>query len=116
MYEHLLTVKALSVLLQICAFIMVLSAEDCAKAVALVEDGRSPGYVTRVLNVNHSTIQRILACFRETGRNILRPGCGRNRKTVANDDRFLVLNTLWNRHLTSVETKNQLHEVHGTEL
>ncbi|KAF2896248.1 hypothetical protein ILUMI_09925 [Ignelater luminosus] len=38
---------------------MVLSAEDCAKVVALVKDGRSQPYVARVLNVSHSTIQRV---------------------------------------------------------
>lgn len=97
-------------------FIMILSAEDCAKAVALVEDGRSQRYVARVLNVSRSTVQRVLERFRETGRNARRPGCGRKRKTTANDDRFLVLNTLRNRHLTSVETRNQLREVRGTDV
>ncbi|KAF2904204.1 hypothetical protein ILUMI_01973 [Ignelater luminosus] len=95
---------------------MVLSAEDCAKTVALVEDGRSPRYMARVLNVSHFTIQKVLAHFRETGRNIRKPGCGRNRKTTANDDRFRFLNTLRNRHLTSVETKNPLCKVCGTEM
>ncbi|KAF2895250.1 hypothetical protein ILUMI_10923 [Ignelater luminosus] len=74
---------------------MVLSAEDCAKTVALVEDERSQWYVAR------------------TGTNIRRPGCGGKRKTTAKDDQFLVLNTQRNRHSTSVETKNQLREVRG---
>ncbi|KAF2888980.1 hypothetical protein ILUMI_17193 [Ignelater luminosus] len=95
---------------------MVLSAEDCAKDVALVEDGRSQRYVARVLNVSHSTIQRVLARFRDTGRFIRRPGCDGKRKTTANNDRFLVFNTPRNCHLTSVETKNQLREVRGTEV
>ncbi|KAF2902563.1 hypothetical protein ILUMI_03626 [Ignelater luminosus] len=83
----------MSLLLQICAFITVLRAEDCAKAVAFVEDGRSQRYGARVLNVSHSTIERILARFRKTGRNIRKSRCGRKRKSTANDDRFLVLNT-----------------------
>lgn len=94
--------------------IMVLSTEDCAKAVALVADGRSQRYVSRFLHVSLSTVQRALERFRETGRNTRRPGSGRNRKTTAIDDRFIVLNTLRNRHMTSVETKNQLREVRGT--
>ncbi|KAF2887216.1 hypothetical protein ILUMI_18957 [Ignelater luminosus] len=69
---------------------MVLRAEDCAKVVALVEDGRSQRYVARVLNASHSTIQRVLARLRETGTNIRIPGC--------------------------VETKSQLREVRGTEV
>lgn len=95
---------------------MVLSPEDCAKAVALVEDGRSQRYVARVLNVSRSTIQRVLERFMETGRHARRPGCGRKRKTTAVDDRFLVLTTLRNRHLTSRQTKNQLREVRGTDV
>ncbi|KAF2894946.1 hypothetical protein ILUMI_11228 [Ignelater luminosus] len=51
-----------------------LGAENCAKAVALVEDARSQRYMAGILNVSHSTIQRVLARFRETGRNIRRPG------------------------------------------
>ncbi|KAF2883393.1 hypothetical protein ILUMI_22781 [Ignelater luminosus] len=73
------------------------------------------GMWARVLNVSHSTIQRVLNRFRETSRNIPKPGCGRKRKITTNDDRFLVLNTLRNRHLTSVETRNQLREVGGTK-
>ncbi|KAF2889411.1 hypothetical protein ILUMI_16763 [Ignelater luminosus] len=69
---------------------MVLRAEECAKAVALVEDERSQRYVARVLNASHSTIQRVLARLRETGTNIRIPGC--------------------------VETKRQLREVRGTEI
>ncbi|KAF2901657.1 hypothetical protein ILUMI_04529 [Ignelater luminosus] len=89
---------------------------DCAKAVALVEDGRDQRYVARVFNVSYFTIQRVLARFQETGRNIRRPGCDRKRKTTANNDGFLVLNTLRDSHLTSVETKNQLREVRGIEV
>lgn len=43
---------------------MVLSAEYCTKMVALVEDGRSQRYVVVLLvNVSHSTIQRVLHRF-----------------------------------------------------
>ena len=38
---------------------MVLSAENCARAVALGEDGRNYGYVARVLNTSRSTIERV---------------------------------------------------------
>jgi transposase len=95
---------------------MVLSAEDCAKAVALVEDGRSQRYVARMLNVSLSTIQRVLERFQATGRNTRRAGSGRKRKTAAIDDRFLVVSTLRNRQLTSVMTQNRLREVRGVNV
>ena len=38
---------------------MVLSAENCARAVALVEDGRNYGYVAIVLNTSRSSIERV---------------------------------------------------------
>lgn len=81
-----------------------------------MEDGRSHRYVARLLNVSHSTIQRVLGRFRETGRNTRRPGCGRKRKSVALDDRFLILTSLRDRHLTSVQTRNRLREIRGTNL
>lgn len=39
---------------------MVLSAEDYAKAIVLVRDGRSQRYVVQLLNFNPSIIQRVL--------------------------------------------------------
>ena len=35
-----------------------MNREDAARAIALIEDGRSLRYVARVINVNLSTIQR----------------------------------------------------------
>lgn len=96
--------------------IMVLSAENCAKAVALVEDGRNFAYVARTLQVNRSTIKRVVERFRQTGRNKRRVGSGRKRKTTAVDDRFLEVRTLRNRHLTSRQSRNQLQEVRNTNV
>lgn len=95
---------------------MPLNREDCARAVALVEDGRSRRYVAGVLGVGHSTINRVIRRFTETGRMTRRPGSGRKRKTTAIDDRFIVLRSLRDRHSTSIEMKNRLREVRGTDI
>lgn len=92
---------------------MVLSADNCAKAVALAEDGRSYGYIARILHVHRATIKRVVERFLQTGRYTRRAGCGRRRKTTAVDDRFLQVTSLRDRHLTSVQARNQLQEVRG---
>lgn len=92
---------------------MVLSNEDCARALALLEDGRSYRFVARRLNVSRSTIRRIEQRFGETGSNNRRPGSGRKQKTSDADKRFIVLTSLRNRHLTSVQTTSRLREVRG---
>lgn len=95
---------------------MRLSAEDSAKAVALVEDGRSLRYVARLLHCTHTAVRKCVQRFRETGRNTRRPGSGKKRKTTAADDRFVTLRMLRNRTSTSVEARNQLREVRGVNV
>jgi len=95
---------------------MVLSVEDCAKAVALVEDGRNYEYVARVLHTHRSTIKRVVERFRQTGQNKRKAGSGRKRKTTALDDRYIRNNALRDRHLTAVQTRNRLQEVRGKDV
>ena len=95
---------------------MVLSVEDCAKAVALVEDGRNYEYVARVLHTHRSTIKRVVERFRQTGQNKRKAGSGRKRKTTALDDRYIRNNALRDRHLTAVQTRNRLPEVRGKDV
>lgn len=89
---------------------MVLSAKDCAKAVALVEDGRSQRYAARLLSVSQSTVQRVLQRFRQTARNTQRPGSGIKWATAVQNDTSIFLHSLQNQYLTSVQTKNRLLE------
>lgn len=81
---------------------MVLSAEDNVKAVAPVTDGKRQWYVAKLLHMILSIIQRVLERLKEIGENTQKPRSGRKWRTTATDDRFLVLDTLWNHHLTSV--------------
>ena len=54
-----LLVVLLSVSQRICVLTMVLSAEICGKAVALLKERRNYGYVVIVLNTSRSTIERV---------------------------------------------------------
>ena len=90
---------------------MTMSASDAAKAVALVEDGRSYRCVAEVLGTSHSSVQRAIIKFRELNIYDRKPGSGRKRKTSLNDDRFIIIQILRNRHTSTAETRNHLEHV-----
>lgn len=92
---------------------MVLNPTDTARAIALIEDGRSQYYAARVLGVSRCSVQRAVERFRETGSYTRRVGSGRRRCTTAQDDRFLTLRVLRNRDTTAVSARNELQEVRG---
>jgi transposase len=51
--------------------------------------------------INQSTVSRILRRYRETGGYSRRPGQGRGKATTADQDRFLRLQALRTRFVTS---------------
>lgn len=51
----------------------------------------------------------------KTGGYNRRPGSSRLRCTTAQDDHYIVVSTLRNRHITSAEIKNNLQEI-GVEV
>lgn len=61
------------------------------QAVALMEDGRTQRYFTRLHKVSHYTIQ---IRFGVTGRSTRRLGSDRKRAANALDNRFIVINSL----------------------
>jgi transposase len=89
----------------------VLTPSDTARAIALIQDGRSKYYVARVLDVKGCSIQRAVKRFPETKGYTRRVGSGRKRSTTARDDHFLTLTNLRNRDTTPVRTRNELQEV-----
>lgn len=95
---------------------MFLTPTDAARAVALVQDGRSQYYAADVLGVSRSAVQRAVQRFNETGNFTRRPGSGRRRTTSERDDRFLVTSCLRNRHNTSVQLANRLNEVRNVDV
>jgi transposase len=93
-----------------------LSEVQVARAVALIQQGHSIRHVSRDLRVSPSVIQRLWNRFRETGQYVRRAGQGRNRKTVQNQDRFLVLFSLRKRTATARDLLNDLRRAHGIEI
>lgn len=90
---------------------MPTSLTDSANVVALMEEGNSQRYVAQTLRIPRSTVQRVYQRYRETGGYSRRPGSGRKRATSARDDRFIVSNTLRDRHSTAVDTRRALQEI-----
>lgn len=90
---------------------MALSPTDAARAVALIEDGRSQRYVANLLGVSQANIHRTYRRFTETGNYTRRPGSGMTRSTLPRDDRFLHLFILRNRDATAVQARNRLEDV-----
>jgi transposase len=91
---------------------MGLTPSDTARAIALIQDGRSKYYVARVLGVSRCSIQRAVKRFPETKGYIRRVGSGRKRSTTARDDHF-TLTILRNRDTTAVRARHELQEVRG---
>jgi transposase len=92
---------------------MGLIPSDTARAIALIQDGRSKYYVARVLGVSRCTIQRAVKRFPETKGYTRRVGSGRKRSTTARDDHFLILTILRNMNTTAVRAQNELQKVWG---
>lgn len=95
---------------------MVLTPIHAAKAIALIQDGRSQYYVARVLGISRCSVQRVVKRFHETGSYSRRVGSGRKRCTTNADDHFLTLKVLRNRDTTAVSARNELHEVRGVDV
>jgi transposase len=93
-----------------------LTAEQAAMAIALLNDGRSQRYVARRLEINQSTVSRIAQRYQETGELKRRSGQGRKRVTSQADDRFVLLTSLRNRHLTAPQLQNELHNARNVEV
>ncbi|PSN33842.1 hypothetical protein C0J52_16838 [Blattella germanica] len=69
--------------------VMPLSPQDVARAIALIDDGRSLRYAARTIGAPYTTVQEAVKLFRETQSYSRRPGSGRKRITSGRDDRFL---------------------------
>ena len=81
------------------------------QVVTLSNEGYLQKDIARRLQITQSAVSKILKRYRETGNYRRRPGQGRKRCTSAADDRFLVLQSLRNRSLTSTYLRNELLNV-----
>lgn len=95
---------------------MVLTSEEIAQALALIQDGRSQRYAARALNIAESTLRDAIRRHRETGLLTRRPGSGRPRATTRRDDRFVQLYSLRNRAASAVATTQRLRAVRGVDV
>jgi transposase len=90
---------------------MGLTPSVTARALALIQDGRSKYYVARVLDVSRCRIQRAVKRFPKTKGYTRRVVSGRKSSATARDDHFLTLTILKNRDTTAVTALNELQEV-----
>lgn len=92
---------------------MHLNEVQKARAVALIESGRSFRFVAMDLHVSPSVVHRLWTRFRETGGYTRRAGQGRKRKTTPQQDRFLVISVLRRRTSTARDLLNDLRMANG---
>jgi transposase len=90
--------------------------EECASVVALQEEGFTATYLAQRLHVADSTISRVLSRFRETGCHERRSGKSRKRITTARENRFIRLQSLRQRFLTSTYLQQQFVMTYGRRL
>ena len=77
------------------------------QAIGMLNAGMSSTVVSRHFGCTRKTIERLRRRFRFTGNVADRPRSGRPRVTTAADDRFIVLQHLCNRRLTTAATGRQ---------
>lgn len=85
--------------------------EEAAQVVTLLQEGYNQRQVARELNLSQSAVSRVYRRFLETGGFTRRPQTNRHRSTSERDDRFIVLTSLRNRHLTGVDVQQELRRV-----
>ena len=93
-----------------------LTDEQRGRALALLDEGLGQREVARRLAVSHSTIQRLLQRFNETGSVQERRHTGRPRKTTRQEDRYLVLAALRERASTTVTLRGHLRAATGVNI
>lgn len=91
-------------------------AEEVSQIIILLREGYSQREVAQKLNTNKSVVQRAAARHRVTGSFKRRRGQGAKRKTTAREDRFIELQALRKRFVTSRELKNDLRLATGKEI
>lgn len=92
------------------------SEETAIRVVTLREEGLNQTTIAQRLGMNQSTVSRILARHRETGSYSRRPVMGRPRSTNRTDERFLQLNVLRNRSLTSNQLRHSIAVVRDVHI
>jgi transposase len=93
-----------------------LSEVEVARAVALLEDGRSMRFVANILNTSPSVICRLWHRYQITGSYSRRAGQGLKGKTSHQNDRYSVTCSPRRRTATARQLQNLLRNVTGVDI
>ncbi|GFU86776.1 transposable element Tcb2 transposase [Trichonephila clavipes] len=91
-----------------------LTDSEAWKVVGRLEGGQTQAEVAQAIGVSQSEISRIWNRFLETGSAGRRPGQGRRRATMHNEDRYLVLTTWRHRNMNATLLQQHLCSATGT--
>jgi transposase len=97
-------------------FNLNLTRDQVIRIITLVEDGRSQRYVANLVGVNQSTVSRVVSRYQETGGFERRPVQGRPKATTPADNRFLSIQALRRRHVTSTQLQHDLAATRNTQV
>ena len=93
-----------------------LSSNEVARAVQMVEDGRTQRQAANALGVSQSVIGRAVQRYQETGQYTRRPGQGRPRSTTPGQDRYLRTLAARNRYSTARQLRHDFQDATGSRI
>ncbi|GFT07420.1 transposable element Tcb2 transposase [Trichonephila clavipes] len=91
-----------------------LTDSEAWRAVGWLDGGQTQAEVAQAIGVSQSVISRIWNRFLETERAGRRPGQGRRRVTMPNEDRYLVLMARRHRNMNTTLLQQHLRSATGT--
>ncbi|GFX22062.1 transposable element Tcb2 transposase [Trichonephila clavipes] len=91
-----------------------LTDSEAWRAVDRLEGGQTQAKVAQAIGVSQSVISRIWNSFLETESADRRPGQGRRRATMPNEDRYLVLMAPRHRNMNATLVQQHLRSATGT--
>ncbi|GFW95506.1 transposable element Tcb1 transposase [Trichonephila clavipes] len=91
-----------------------LTDPEAWRVVGRLEGGQTQDEVAQAIGVSQSVISRIWNRFLETGSTGRRPGQGRRRATMPNEDLYLVLTTRRHRNMNATLLQQHLRSATGT--
>ena len=86
------------------------------RIVGRLETGQSQLHVATKLDVTPSVVCNVWKQFQDTGSISRRPGQGRRRATMTNEDRYLALSAWRHRTATDSQLSRELHAATGTRV
>ncbi|GFW68200.1 transposable element Tcb2 transposase [Trichonephila clavipes] len=92
----------------------LLTDSEASRVVGRLEGGQTQAEVAQAIGVSQSVISRIWNRFLETGSAGRRPGRGRRRATIPNEDRYLVLTARRHRNMNATLLQQHLRSATGT--